>query len=350
MGTIHAYPFIRRYQGTATDHVVHLRRGSVAHAGVGQTFWFAPNSAVISEVPAADRERPVLVHAVTRDQQNVTVQAVLTYRFTDPELAARRLDFGIHPPRRADTRHAGADQVDDLVGQLSQSVVVDVLATMDLAEALVVGIGRCREALRAELGGQPRLTGTGIEVSDVRVLSLRPEADVEKALQTPLREQLQAEADRALYERRALAVEREQQISERELASKIELATRRERLVAQEGANERRTAEEKAAHDLIEAKGDAQTRSIASQARAAEIAALGRAENDTQKELMGIYASVGAEVLSALALREAAQNLPSIGQVTVTPDLLSGVLSKVAGGTGTAAAAPGAATAQDEAR
>ena len=75
-----------------------------------------------------------------------------------------------------------------------------------MVDALRSGIERVGEALAAGLPGQRRLTGSGIEVCDARVLSLRPEGDIEKALQTPLREQLQAEADRALYERRALAV------------------------------------------------------------------------------------------------------------------------------------------------
>ena len=42
------------------------------------------------------------------------------------------------------------------------------------------------------------------------------------------------EADRALYERRALAVERESQISENEMQSKLDLARKRADLVDQE--------------------------------------------------------------------------------------------------------------------
>ena len=42
-----------------------------------------------------------------------------------------------------------------------------------------------RDALVDGMRGQERLAGVGVEVCDVRVLSLRPEADIEKALQTP---------------------------------------------------------------------------------------------------------------------------------------------------------------------
>ena len=55
---------------------------------------------------------------------------------------------------------------------------------------------------------------------------MRPEPDVERALQTPARELVQQEADRATFERRALAVDSERAIAENELANQIELATR----------------------------------------------------------------------------------------------------------------------------
>lgn len=275
MGRIRRLFLLARYQGTPTEHVVHLRRGRTVHCGVGLAFWFRPALAAISEVPATDHERPVLFHVATRDQQDVTVQAVLTYRFVDPETAARRLDLAVHPVTDDAGRVQGVRQVADLVGEVAQSLVVDVLRALDLPEALSTGLPLVRDALVDGMRGQERLAGVGVEVCDVRVLSLRPEADIEKALQTPLREQLQTEADRALYERRALAVEREQQISVNELASKLEVARRREALVAQEGANRRREAEERAAAALVDSTGLADRTRLEAAARAEEVRQMG---------------------------------------------------------------------------
>ena len=67
------------------------------HAGTGLSFWFRPLSAVLSEVPVDDRELPLLFHARTSDFQDVTVQATVTYRITDPAVAATRIDFSIDP-------------------------------------------------------------------------------------------------------------------------------------------------------------------------------------------------------------------------------------------------------------
>lgn len=326
MATIKRYPWVRQFLGTASEYVVHLSNGRVRHEGVGQAFWFRPDVSVLSEVPATDQELPVLFHAITRDQQDVSVQSSVTYRFGDPVLASQRLDFGIFPVKEAGQEASGRQQVGAIVGQLAQSLTVDLIATLDLAEALESGIGRVRTALGA-LGDDARLAATGIEVLGVRVLAVRAEGDVEKALRTPVRERLQSEADRATYERRAVAVERERKIAENELASQIELASRRERLVAQEGANQRREAEETAAAALVAAKSDAERREIAAAAEAAAVRQLGEAAAAKEAALMEVYANVGRDVLTALALRDAAPRLPNIGSLTVTPDLVSGVLS-----------------------
>ena len=97
MGIIRTVPFIRHYQGAPTEYVIRLRRGRVVRSGVGQAFWFRPASAALSELRVVDRERTVLFHVTTADQQDVTVQATLTYRVADPGLAASRFDFDVYP-------------------------------------------------------------------------------------------------------------------------------------------------------------------------------------------------------------------------------------------------------------
>ncbi|MDP9996773.1 hypothetical protein [Pseudarthrobacter sulfonivorans] len=188
-------------------------------------------------------------------------------------------------------------------------------------------MSQLRTVLTGALRTDARLLSTGIEILGVQVLAVRPEADVERALQTPVREQLQSEADRAVYERRAVAVERERTISENEMASQIELATRREHLVAQEGANARRQAEEKAAAGLIEARASAERQGITTTAEANQIRLVGEAAAAREAATMEVYRDMEQATLLALALREAAGSLPSIGNLTITPDLLSGALA-----------------------
>ena len=83
------------------------------------------------------------------------------------------------------------------------------VAHLTLTQALTNGLAVVAERIAAGLAGDPRLSQTGISIVDVHVAAIRPETDVERALQTPTREGIQQEADRATFERRALAVERE---------------------------------------------------------------------------------------------------------------------------------------------
>lgn len=208
----------------------------------------------------------------------------------------------------------------------------------------------------AGLAAEPRLPATGIEVVAVRVVALRPEPEVERALRTPARERIQQDADRATYERRAVAVERERAIAENELASRIELARREEQLVEQRGTNARREAEEQAAADAVRAEAEAartvrladaearRTERLA-EAEAARSVRLARAEAEGAREVgearaqaqaawLRVHAEVDVATLHALTGTRLAENLPRIDSVTVSPDVLTGLLSRLGGSSG----------------
>ena len=328
MADISRYPFVRHLRGNPTTYVSQLRDGAVTRQGVGRSFWFRPLSAVLSEVPVDDRELPLLVHARTADFQDLAVQATLTYRLADPALAARRIDFSLDPDRGT-WRAAPLEQVAGLLTDTAQQHALATLAGLDVTTALTRGVAPVRDALAAGLASDARLAETGISIVGVRVVALRPEPDVEKALQTPTRERVQQDADRATYERRALAVERERAIGENELQTQIELAKRQEQLVAQKGANQRRQAEEAAAAQAIASDAEAaRTRTLAA-AGADATRLTGSAEAEAQAAKLAAYAATPEGVLVALALQELAANLPAIENLVLTPDLLAPVLTKL---------------------
>src|SRR5437764_7202160 len=201
MADITKYPFLRHLRAEPTSYVRHLRKGRVAHEGPGIAFWFRPLSASLSEVPADDREQPLLFHGRTSDFQDVTVQATVTYRVAEPALAATRIDFGIDPVRGA-WRAAPLEQVGGLLTELAQQHALDLLASMPLTRVLAEGLAVVRERLVAGLADDARLGDTGLDVVDVRVVAVRAEPEMERALQTPTREEVQQDADRATFERR----------------------------------------------------------------------------------------------------------------------------------------------------
>jgi hypothetical protein len=333
MADITRAPFARHLRGSATTWVRHARRGAVAHEGREQSFWFRPLSAVLSEVPVDDRELPLLFHARTLDFQDVTVQATVTYRIEAPELAADRLDFGLDP----ETGRWRADPLAQLAALLTESAqqhALEVLARLPLTTALATGVAAVREAVTAGLLADPRIAGTGLRLVDARVVAVRPEPEVERALQTPAREQVQQEADKATYERRAVAVERERAIAENEMANQIALARREEELVVQRGGNARRQAEEAAAAGAVEARAKLERDQLAARGQAAATREVGAARAEAEGARLQVYAALPDGVLAGLALKELAGNLPQVQSLVLTPDLLAPVLAKLGLGAG----------------
>lgn len=332
--------FLRHLRGNPTNWVRHEVRGRVAHENSGGSFWYRPLVAVLSEVPIDDRELPLLFHARTADFTDVTVQATVTYRIAEPAVAANRLDFSIDP-RDGQARARPLDQVATLLTELAQQPALDLLVRLPLAEALTAGIAPVREAVSEALRAEDRLADIGVSVVSARVVAIRPEPELERALQTPTREAVQVEADKATYARRAQAVEQERAIAENELQNKIELARREQQMVEQRGVNERRKAELTAAAKLVTAQGtaeqeqvlgaaEAEKQRLLDAARADGVRAVGLAEGEAEAARMAAYRDLPPALLHALALHRLAGEVPEIGQLTITPDLLTGALHRLA--------------------
>ena len=163
----------------------------------------------------------------------------------------------------------------------------------------------------------------------MRVAAVAPTAELEKALQQPTREAIQQDADKATFQRRALAVEKERAIAENELQNRIELARREEDLVAQEGANARKRATEQVAAAMVEAQGADERHALSAARKASTIDAVQGAQLRIDEQRARIDAEQGAEILLALALRELAGQLGQIEHLTITPDMLTPVLARL---------------------
>ena len=329
MADITRYPFFHHLRADTTAHVQYLRKGRVKHAGPGLAFWFRPRTAALAELPLDDREQALLFHARTDDFQDVTVQATVNYRVVDPALAATRIDFGISP-ESGQWNTTPLEALGGLLTELAQQPAVEQIAGMAMADALAHGIGPVRDRVATALADDVRLAERGLAVTDVRVVAIRTDPELERALQTDTRERVQQDADRATFERRALAVERERAIAENELQNRIELARREEELVAQEGQNDRRRATEKAAADRITTEATAEEQQLLAQAQAESTRVVGHAEAEAEEARLAAYRDVDRVTLLGLALKELAVNLPDIQTLTVTPDLLAPVLARLA--------------------
>jgi len=324
-------PFARHLRADTNMYIQHLRSGAVTHEGAGIAFWFRPRTAALSQVPLDDREQALLFHARTSDFQDITVQATVIYRVVDPALATTRIDFGVDPETGV-WNGAPLERLGGLLTELAQQPAVQSLAQMTMLDALAVGVAPVREDIAVALATDARLSERGLAVTDVRVVAIRADAELERALETETRELVQQDADRATYERRALAVERERVIAENELETQIELARREEELVAQLGQNERKRSTEQAAAEAIATDAQAARHRVLAETEADTTRVLGEAQAEAETARYGAYEDVDTAVILGLALQELARNLPSIDSLTITPDLLTPILARFGGG------------------
>ncbi|MEJ7635040.1 SPFH domain-containing protein [Aeromicrobium sp.] len=331
MADISKRPFASHLRSDPTSFVLQLKSGRVKRSGAGVSFWFRPSTAALAEVPLDDREQALMFQARTSDFQMVSVQATVTYRVSDPAVASTRIDFGINP-RTGQWNARPLERLGGLLTELAQQPALEYLAGIPLAEALSHGIGPVRQRVAEQLADDQRLFERGLSVTDVRVVAIRAEAELERALQTPTRELVQREADRATFERRAAAVESERAIAENELQNQIELARREEELVVQRGQNERKRSREQAEADKIATTSQAERQGLLAKADADRTRELGEAEAAAEISKFAAYTGIDQDKLLALAVRELAANVPPITHLSVAPEVLGQLLTRFADG------------------
>ncbi len=326
--------FVGHLRSEASAHVVHHAAGQRVRSGRGLSFWYLPLTASIAEVPVEDRDLPLLVQSRSSDHQEVTVQGVVSFRVADPERLAERVDCTIDL-KTGKWRTSPMEVVAQRLAELAQQVVNDWVSRVPIEEALQRGVEQLRERVTAALVGDPSVGDLGLQLVSARVASVRPAAAVERALQTPTRERIQGQADRATFERRAAAVDQERAIAENELRNKIELARREEELVRMQGNNERQRVTEEAAAKQIEAEAAAGRDHLTATSQADGLRLVEAAKVEAESARVAIYKDLPGPVLWGLVARELAGNLPPVEHLTVSPELVGPALTRLADHWGT---------------
>jgi len=314
---------IRFVKTRPTTYVFHHRAGKIRREGVGLSFFcYGPTSTLIL-VPIANAELPFVFHETTADFQEVTIQGQLSYRIADPGRLVKLLDYSVDPHGRY--RSEDPDVLRQRLVHTVQVLTRGLVQKMPLREVLLGsdGIG---STIQAQLEDHSSLGRLGVEALGLDLLSLRPDAEMAKALEAEYREAFQQNADAAIYERRYAAVEEERRIKENELNTEIAVEEKkrliREKKVAADIAVEARRAE------WIGQKVENDKKSADSQAYALE-AQISPLRDLDWKKLMALASGGGdPKLMIALAFRELAENADKIGQLNVTPDLLGSLLGQ----------------------
>jgi regulator of protease activity HflC (stomatin/prohibitin superfamily) len=328
MAEIRNYLVLRHIRSEQSAHLLVYKRGQLRRSGRGLAFWFLPMTTSVAEVPVDDRELSFLFHGRTADFQDVSTQGVITYRINVPETVAERIDFTIDLAKGIYKKQP-LEQLASLLTELAQQLAIAWIGRTAVREVLASGQAAIRERIESGLIAEQALDSMGLEIVGVRIAAVKPDADLDKALEMPCREGIQQEADEATFQRRALAVMKERAIQENELQNQIELAKREENLIEQRGLNERRRIEEEVAAARIAAESKAANGRLEAETTAERIRRVEGAKVDAERDRMEVYKHMPGSVMAGLAARELAGKLQKIEHLNVSPELLGPSLLKL---------------------
>lgn len=327
MAEILGFLFWRHLRAESTSHVLHYEGTKLRHSGRGLSFWYSPWSASLVEVPVDDRDVSLAFHGRTLDFQDVLVQGSIGFRVTDPVVCAQRVDFSIDPAKGRHLKQP-LEKLASAMSQLAQQHSLACIQKASLRELVASGPEPVRRAIEEGIAASSLPADLGIELVSVRVEPLKPEAEVERALEAPTRERIQEESDEAAFRRRAQAVDKERAIQENELANQIELAKRETQLIEQRGQNARREATEKAESERIAVESRAASAKVDAEARADALRAVEGARLAIERERMEVLRTMPTGVMMALAAQELAGKLQRVEHLNITPDLLAPLLTE----------------------
>jgi hypothetical protein len=290
------------FKAQPTEYIVKYVSGRVAREGQGLAFFFLKHNTQVVAVPTSSVDANLVFNEVTSNFQAVTIQGQFTYRIHNPKRAAELLNFSLEPA----SHHYLSNDPERLAQRITNVIQMETRTEIQRRslEEVLSQYQAIAASVQNRIKGSDLLEPLGAELLSVYFVSAKPTPEVAKALEADYRETLLRKADMAIYARRAAAVEQERQIKENELNTDIALEEQRRRLIDLQGENSLREA--------------------AARGKALEEEARYRAKSK-QMELE-VYAALDHRKVLALALNELGQNAQRIGNLTITPELLAGLL------------------------
>jgi len=310
-------------QANPTTYVLHFKNGLVTREGLGLSFFWISPSATLVWVPTSSIDVPFAFEDVTIDFQEVTLQGQLTYRVIDPKKVASLLDYSV----LQNGRYASQDpkKLDERLVNLTHVLASTVVHRMTLRQALVAHEAVVAEVL-AGLKSSEAVAMLGLEVLTLSVLSIKPTPETAKALEAEAREALQRQADEAIYARRNAAVAQERMIRESELSTEIAVEEKKRQIRETQMAAEIAVEQQKA--ELLKQRVANEREEADSRAYALG-ATLEPLKSMDWRTLMAVNAGkMDAKTNIAMAFRDLAENANKIGELNISPDLLSALLEK----------------------
>lgn len=285
--------FFEFFKGEPSEYVLIFRGGRLRKSGVGLSFYYFKPTTSIVLVPTGTLDTPFILNETTGNFQSVTVQGQLTYKVSDPKVIASILNYTVDPRTRT-YKTSDREKLTQRVVNEVQTHVRDELQKLSLEDAIKQSAKIVANVL-GRIKDSEMFKSLGLEVLAFYITAIKPTPEMAKALEAEYREGLLVRADQAIYNRRATAVEQERRIKENELNTDVTLEEKRHNLVELQGKN-----------NLQQAEYDAQVTA-------------------TKFEP---YRNLDPRTLTALSLKEMAENSEKIGNLTISPEIFATLLNK----------------------
>lgn len=333
---------IRFIKAQPTEHLIIYKRGRIVREGAGvSAFYFSPFASLV-RIPLASVDIPFIFNEITADFQSVSIQGQITYRVQNPSQLAALLNYSL--------TYNGEDYATEDPQKLAQRLVnhtqvltSSVIKHLQLREVLTVSSDLVTK-LRADLQANEAIRSLGLEVLALAILAIKPTPETARALEAEARESILQRADEAIYARRNAAVEQERAIKENELNTEIAVEQKKRQI--RETKMEAEKAVQQKERELEEAK--MQTRiALEEQNRLLVELSVSNARKEADAKAYALTVAMQAlqgvdfKVVQALAsinmdsgqliaqaFREIAQGAEKVGQLNVSPELLSELLGK----------------------
>ncbi|MGY8683694.1 SPFH domain-containing protein [Bradyrhizobium sp. UFLA05-153] len=333
---------VRFIKAQPTTYLMKYRAGTVVAEGAGlSAFYYAPATSLVA-VPIGSRDASFIFQQIARDFQTLTVQGHVTYRVSEPKKAASMLDFTL----KSDGKTYETDDPEKLPQRILGTVEVlaqQAVKELTLREALQAS-DRIADIIAGGLRARADIASLGLEILGVSIRGIKPTPDTAKALEAEAREAILKNADEAIFARRNFAVEQERAIRESELDTEIAVEQKKRSIRETQMDAEASVAAKKnelrqagmVADIALEGKrkdfvglNAENTRTLAD-AEAYRVGALMKIFEGVDTRVIQALASAGMQPgqLIAQAFTGIAEKAEKIGQLNVSPDLLSQLMEK----------------------
>jgi len=320
-------------------YVIKFKNGQVSKEGRGLSFFYYEPTTSISAVPIGSSNLPFIFSETTKDYQTITIQGQITYKIGNPKQLADVLDFTVNGNgvyKKDDT-----EKLNQTIVNEAQTATSSFIHQLGLKEA-IRSAKLVEKNITEGLLNSTAIKLLGIEILSINILAIKASPEMERALETETRENLQQEADQAIYARRNFAVEQERKIKESELNTEIAIEEKNKQIAEKQAETEVQKAENELKLREMKVQADIaienQRKVLLEQKTANE-----RKEADAQGYVLETtlkpYKDLDWKMLTALnnntdpkfnislAFRELAENAQKIGNLNISPELLDNLLS-----------------------